>query len=264
MTRFFREILSQVSQYKYFLLNFVRFELKVRYKHTFLGGVWVVVSPLLYFLILGFVFSFVIRGGLENYKLFFISGMVPWMMLNNTIMTQVSSLENNGELMKRIAVPKLIFPLSSNIARQVDNLIFVVILIILYLLSGAGAHWYHLWLIPIWLLFFMTTLGIGMILAIVNVFIRDTAVLSAIVFQILFFMSPIIYSLDLIPKKFIPIFVLNPFYYFIEVFHYLFYYQLEPRMAHLLAMSLVAVASMGLALFLYRFTEKKIVYYLSY
>ena len=72
MFKFINGFVKEINEYKFFILNFIKYELKLRYKNTFLGVLWVFLSPLLYFLVLGFVFSFVIRGGIKNYKLFFV------------------------------------------------------------------------------------------------------------------------------------------------------------------------------------------------
>lgn len=264
MVKFLKKLIKDILDYKYFLRNFVKYELKLRYKSTILGVLWVFVSPLLHFLILGFVFSFVIRGGIENYKLFFLSGLVPWMMINNTILNQVASLVNNGELMKKISIPKFIFPLSSTIARLVDNLIFLSILVIIFLFSGGRLMWFHLWAFFFMALIFLTAFGLGLMLAILNVFVRDTQQIVNIVFQIIFFVSPIIYQLDLIPENFRFLFKLNPFYYYIEVFHQIFYYQVPPVSSYVHFMMVFALLSVLVSLFFYYRTEKRIVFHLSY
>ena len=263
MLKFTKGFIKEILEYKFFILNFIKYELKLRYKNTFLGVLWVFLSPLLYFLVLGFVFSFVIRGGIENYKLFFLSGLVPWMMLNNTIITQVSSLVNNGELMKKISIPKFIFPLSSNIARVVDNLVFLIILIVIFLFSGGEIQLFHLWAIFFMIIIFITTFGLGLMLSILNVFIRDTEQIVSIFFQILFFTSPIIYPLNLIPHNLRFLFKLNPFYYHIEVFHQIFYYQVPPCLKYVEFMAIFAFITVVMVLFVYSKTEKRIIFYLS-
>ena len=264
MIKFYRGFIGEILEYRYFLQNSIKYELKLRYKNTILGVLWVFVSPLLHFIILGFVFSFVLRGGIENYKLFFISGLVPWMMISNAILNQVSSMVNNGELMKKISLPKFIFPLSSNIARVVDNMVFLAILVAIFLFSGNEIRLFHIWALFFMLIIFLTTFGLGLILAVVNVFIRDTQQIVNILFQILFFISPIIYELELIPEKFRIIFKINPFYYYIEVFHHLFYYQVPPSLSHLSFMLVFSLSTVIAALFLYHKTEKRIIFHLSY
>jgi len=253
----------EIHEYRYFLLNFIKYELKLRYKSTFLGTAWVFLSPLLYFVVLSFVFSFVIRGGIENFKLFFLSGLVPWMMLNNTILIQVSSIVNNGELIKKISIPKFVFPLSSNIARLVDNLVFLFLLLGLFLLFGGRLSVHHLWVFPLMILIFLTTFGIGFLLAMINVFLRDTEQLVSIGFQILFFLCPVIYPLRLLPEKLRILFLLNPFYYYVEVFHQLFYYQVAPSLKFIVYISIISLGAVALALAVYGLVEKRIVFYLS-
>ena len=261
--RFFARLSREVHAYRFFLMNFIKYELKLRFKSTFLGTAWVFLSPLLYFVVLSFVFSFVIRGGIENFKLFFLSGLVPWMMLNNTILTQVASVVNNGELIKKISIPRFAFPLASNIARMVDNLVFLALLFTLFLLFGGTLSIHHLWVIPLMALIFLTTFGIGFLLSLINVFVRDTEQVVSIGFQILFFLCPIIYPLRLIPEKLRIFFLLNPFYYYVEVFHQLFYYQVAPSLKFIGYIAAFSLGVVALALAVYGLVEKKIVFYLS-
>jgi len=257
------DIVRDIKKYKFFLVNFVKYELKLRYKNTKLGFLWVFLSPLLYFALFAFIFSFVIRGGMKNYKLFFLSGLVPWMILNNTILTQIPAVINNSELFKKVAVPKFIFPLSVNIARYVDNFVFLLILFLIFLLSGGKLLLIHLWVIPILFLFFMTTMSVGIIFSVINVFFRDWEYIVNILFQVLFFSLPIIYPLNLIPQKLRFIFKLNPFYYYIEVFHTLFYYQRNIFKSHLLIITIVSFSLLILSLGVIYYSENKIIFRLS-
>ena len=255
--------LSDIHRYRYFLFNCVSKDIKLRFRRSYFGVLWLVLSPLVYFAVLALVFTFVIRAQMENYRLFFLSGLIPWLMINNTIMTMTPSLINNGELMKKVALPKLVFPLGVTLARTVDNMIYLAILIVFYFFSAGTFQIGLLWVIPLFLMITLTTFALGTLLALLNLVLRDTVHIVGLLFHMLFFLTPIIYPVDLIPIKFKSIFYLNPFFYFIDAFHQIFYFQKAPSANNLLFIILFSTVSLLVTLAVFGRIEKRIIRYLS-
>lgn len=259
MKKYFTEIL----QYRELLGNLVKTEVKLRYRSSFLGFLWTILNPLFFLLILAVVFSQIMKFQIENYTIFLLSGLTAWLMIQQTVVIATSSIVNNQGLIKKVYIPKMLFPLSSALARYVDHLILVVILFgfLFFFKMPITASLFFLPIVII--LHFLFSLGFSLIAAVLYVRIRDVQHIIAIVFQAAFYITPIIYSVDIFPQKYWKIFILNPFYYFVQSFRYPVYYgQLPPLNIVLITLALTFI-TLGLGIYIFYKNEKYFVYHLS-
>jgi len=238
-----RTYILELIQYRELLLNLTLSELKLRYRNSILGFLWTILNPLFYLLILALVFSKIIRFQIENYTIFLFSGLASWMMIQQTVIIATASIVNNQALIKKVYVPKMIFPLSNVLARFVDHAVLTMILFGFMIIYKAQFT-LSLLLIPVVILMhFLFSLGLSLIFSVAYIKIRDVQQIIAIAFQALFFITPIIYSLEVLPENYRPLFLMNPFYYFVQIFRYPVYYSsLPPQEIFLVAILLTAVA----------------------
>lgn len=224
---FLREV-SEIHSYRHLLLNLIKSDIKLRFKNSLLGLLWHLLNPLFYLGILALVFSQIIKIQTENYVIFLFAGLISWRMIQQTSIIATYSIVNNQELIKKIYVPKLIFPLATVIAQFIDHLtLSVVLLFFLFILKGKISL--ALLIAPlVILLIFIFSLGLSLLFATCYVYLKDTPHVIAIAFQALFFLTPILYPLNILPPSTEKFFKLNPFYYFIEYFRYPFYYAKIP------------------------------------
>ena len=228
---------QEIYLYRELLWNLIVTELKLRYRNSFLGFLWTVLNPLLYLAILAAVFSKIIRFQVDNYVIFLFSGLTSWTMIQQTVVTATASLVNNQALIRKVYIPKIIFPLSNVLARFVDHLILTAVLLVFAVALKAPLSFSLLWLPPIILLHFFFSLGLSLIFSVAYIKVRDTQHLIAIIFQALFFLTPIIYSRDVLPEQFRHLFFYNPFYYFVQLFRFPVYHSQLPSL-QLIAMTL--------------------------
>jgi lipopolysaccharide transport system permease protein len=197
--------------------------LKCRYRKTWAGFLWVVLSPTITFSAQAIVFGQFLRLQMDHYLLFLVSGLIPWLFVAQTLEMSASVFVNSGPLMKSFRTSPMIYLT----AQVFDNLInfvcsFALALIPIWIFSG-GFHLYS-FLLPLPLV----TLAVGVyhiawLLAVAQVFFRDTRFLVSFALQVFFFLTPIFYPPQNIPPSMQWLIILNPIYYLISPFQILIY-----------------------------------------
>lgn len=203
--------------------NLVTQELRVRYQRSMLGFFWTMLNPLLMLATLSWVFSSLKGAEIENYPMFLFAGMVPWGLLSNTLSECSTCIIVNEGLIRKIYIPKLVFPIS----RVLINAVTVVLTLVafLFILSPiySWPSFSYVMLAPAMVLFGVFSLGLGLIVATANTFFRDCGHLVSVFLQAWYFATPILYqAADFSPRS-QWLLRLNPAYYFIELFHAILY-----------------------------------------
>lgn len=193
-------------------------ELRSRYRNTFAGILWVMLNPLVLFSVHGLIFKFVLKINVENFYIFLVSGLLPWIFMSNLILQG-----NNIFMAKRDSLLSFqIHPLSLTISKTIEtfiNFIIPFVFLIVVLFYDRSFNVVGFMFIPL----LMLQMVIGMFfvlssLAILQVFFRDIQFILQFVINIMLFLTPIFYPRHLIPDKY-QIFVdLNPFYAYIRGF----------------------------------------------
>jgi ABC-2 type transport system permease protein/lipopolysaccharide transport system permease protein len=239
--------------------NMVVQDLKVRYQRSFLGFVWTLLNPLLMLATLGFVFSHLMRG-VENYTVYLFAGMVPWSFLSTSLNESAVSIIQNEGLIRKIYVPKLIFPLSRVLIALVTLVFSLGAMFLLLWPMGARPSW-PLIVFPLALgLFAVFTLGLSLTVATANTFYRDCGHLISVFLQAWYFLTPILYPITDFPERSRWLFYLNPASYFVELFHEILYSGHWPRPGLIAAAAAIAAASLGVGYAVFKSQEDKMVF----
>jgi lipopolysaccharide transport system permease protein len=239
-------------------------DLKVRYKQTLLGAVWVVMQPLLMTLIFTVFLGLLVRvqppAGIP-YPVFVYSGLLPWMFISGGIAGCSTSLVGNANLLTKVYFPRVLLPAAYLGTRLVDFGISLVILAGLLLVYRFGFHYqialtWRLATLPlIVLLMTAFTLGVGVVLASLNVKYRDIGVALPLLIQLWMFTSPIVYPPDLVPAKWRTLYSLNPIVGLIQGFRGALLGTELPGLA-LAISTLLSVIILVCAVMVFRQTEK--------
>jgi lipopolysaccharide transport system permease protein len=187
-------------------------DLKVRYKQTLLGVAWIVLQAVLATAVFTLFFGGVARPASSSlpYPVFALAGVVPWLLFAYGVTGGTVSLVANEQLVRRVWFPRYLIPLGTVLAGLVDGAIGLVLLIGAALVYGVApaATWLALPLIM--LLCAVTTVAIAEVLAVLNVRFRDVQHVVPFFTQILFFLSPIVYSSDVFAPPWRTLYALNP------------------------------------------------------
>lgn len=199
-------------EYRTLIRNFTRRDLKSRYRGTALGWAWSLAGPLATIAIYSVVFSLFFRispppfgnGNNGIYAIWLVTGLVTWGFLNQTISAGIPALLGNAGLLQKVYFPSFVPVIATGLSVGVQSLIELgVVLAILAALLNVGWTWL---LIPLWaaVLFTFAT-ATSYLLAIANVRWRDLEQITRLVLQLLFFVTPIIYPLTIVPESVGPI-----------------------------------------------------------
>ena len=192
-------------------------DLKVRYKQTLLGVAWVVMQPLLMTVIFTVFLGMLARvptGGLP-YPLVVYAGLTVW-SFSSAIIGCSYSLVGSANLITKVYFPRVLIPAANVGARVVDLAISMVILMGLMLYYRVVLHynlvltWKLAAMLPLLMLTMLLAFGLGLLVAALNVTYRDVGVALAVVIQLWMFVSPVLYSMTLVPKKWRTFYDLNP------------------------------------------------------
>jgi lipopolysaccharide transport system permease protein len=209
--------LREVWQYRDLLLILVWRELKLRYRQTALGVVWVVLQPLLASLLLAVIFRTVTnRSTAVPYILIIFTGVILWNYFGGAVQRSGGSLVLEARLVTKVYFPRILVPLSAVGAAIVDFAVSLVILAVLLAVYRTGAGWRMLLFPAFVLLATAAAVGVSLWLAALNVKYRDFMYAAPFLLQIWMFASPVVYEIGVIPPRWRWLFELNPVVGFIE------------------------------------------------
>lgn len=240
------------------LRQFVRRNVEARYKGSFLGIVWSFAQPLMMLAVYTFVFSVVFKaktqfaGDIEvPFSLFMLCGMAVFSIFSESVNGCCNAVAGNPNFVKKVVFPLEILPVSQVLSTSILNLVWFVLLILGMLIFVHQVFWTMLLLPLVLIPTVLLALGCGFISASCSVYIRDLQYLIGVLVQVLFFMSPIFYSLKQIPETYRWVLKLNPLAMLIEQTRelFLFGYQPDYRLLGLLTLISYLVFHLGLVWF---------------
>lgn len=204
--------------YRALLWEFVKKDIKLKYRNSALGVVWSMLNPLLVMVVLTFIFSNIFKSKIPNFPVYCLSGRLIYEFFAQSTNQCMNSITGKSSLIKKIYVPKYLYPLSKVISSFIISLIsFIPLAVIMIVMREQVTKMILLVFYPLVCLF-LISLGIGLILATINVFFRDMQHLYSVVLLIIMYMSAIFYSTDIISPKYSFIMKLNPIFPIITVF----------------------------------------------
>lgn len=222
--------------------------MKARYRKTFAGFIWVVISPIIMFSVQGFVFKKFLSLELPNYTLFLLGGLLPWIFIISSWEMSTASIVSSGETIKSFAISPFII-ISAQILDNFFNFIFAFFIILIPItFYTTEFHWSYLFLpVPLIVLFLFTWLT-TCLFALFHVFYRDIKYMVTFSVSILFFLTPIFYPLSFVPEKYRWIVDVNPLYSIVVPFRNILYENSIQNALTPLLKSLVLLIIMALTL----------------
>jgi len=189
--------MREVWRHRDLLMNLTRRELKVRHKNSVIGVFWNLLNPLLHLVVYSFVFTVILASGLPRYPLKLLAGMVIFQLFSQGVTGATASVVSNAPLVKKIWFPREILPISAVLSNIVTFLSRFAILAIGLAVFSQTPEWGMLWLVPIAVIItVLFAVGLGMLLAAVNVLFRDVQHFLEMVMLALFWGTPIVYQYD--------------------------------------------------------------------
>jgi len=252
--------IGDVIRYRFVLFNLVSTNLRSRYRRSTIGFLWSLLNPLFTMTILAIVFSSIYRLSFTEFGLYIMSGLLPWNLISNSLLHGSESLIRSEGYLKKVHVPKLIFPLSVLGVEIVNFLLSLVSLFFLASLLGARPSWALLLLPVALLLVSVFLLGIIMTISIFTVYFRDFSHILQVGLLGAFYLTPIIYPANRLSPRLLKLITLNPFYYFVDLFHEIIKSSAIPSSTTWMVCIALSLVSLVIGIVVFRARENDIIY----
>jgi ABC-2 type transport system permease protein len=195
-----KQIIKNFTKYRYLLSELVIKDIKLKYRRSYLGILWTLLEPLLTMLVLSIVFSQLYGRGDRTFPVYILTGRLLYSFFSNSTKAAMKSIRSNGQMIKKVYVPKYIYPLSSILSQYVTFLISLIVLVAVAVVLRVQPSIYLLGAIVPLLILFVMVLGIGLILATLAVFFRDMEYLWGVILMIVMYCSAIFYEPERVIK----------------------------------------------------------------
>lgn len=230
------ETIKELITYRQMIFRLVKRDLRGRYKGSVLGFFWTFLSPLLQLVVYSLVFSAIMRVGIENYYIFLFVGLVPWLFFSSCLTGGASCIWQQQDLVKKIYFPREVLPIAFVLSQFVNMLLTFIVIFIVLFISGQGVNPVALLFLPVIMLVeLVLALGITMILSGLTVYFRDLEYIFSIVSMAWMYLTPVMYSVDMVPPEYEHLFYLNPMTPIIIAYRDVLYYQQIPQLRTLLS-----------------------------
>ncbi len=229
------------------LVYFLKRDIKAKYAGSALGIAWAFLLPLFQIALFWFVFAGIMRArpyaNTEMpYIIFLLSSFFFWLAFSESLLRSSNIIIENTELVKKVNFPNVILPFSVICSAYLHNMIGFLIFFSIYFFISTPSPMFLL-LIPVLFLQLIFSLGVGMLLSSLLPYIRDLGQVIGYLMQALFFLSPIIYSLESIPERFKIIIYFNPITLFVSSYHEIILFKSTPPLLNIAVMTGLAVSS---------------------
>jgi lipopolysaccharide transport system permease protein len=217
-----RRDFAEMIQFRWVLFMLMFRDIKLRYKQTFLGVLWVVFQPLMTALLFTFVFGKWLNVSSDGvpYILFSFCGLIPWLVFSQSVQRAATSLVNETQLVQKVYFPRLFLPIAGTLGVILDCFFALLTLVVLMIIYQHPMTW-QMCLIPIGIvLVFSFSMALNILLSCLSAHYRDFKHLVPFILQFWMYASPIAFSMTAIPQKWQFIFMLNPLTGVIEFFRW--------------------------------------------
>lgn len=253
-----KDLFRAIFNYRLFILSSIKNDLRVRFLRSKLGTLWVVIHPLMQVLIFTIILSEVLSAKLPGidskyaYALYLMTGTLCWTLFAETISKCLTLFIDSGNLMKKMAFPRICLPLIAAGTMLVNNLILLAAVFLVFAVLGHFPDRHVVWLPVLMAINMMFAMGVGLLLGTLNVFMRDIGQGVPVVLQAMFWLTPIVYHIDILPANVQHWFKFNPMYPLVTSYQNVLVYGTAPLWSELAVLVVVSLVILLAALVLFR------------
>ena len=236
-------IIKDLYAYRELLKTNITKDVGGKYKHSFLGVLWSFLNPLLQIAVYALVFQVILKSDIENYAVYLCCGLIPWQYFSNVVIRGAAVMVDNGNIIKKVYFPREILPISLVASEGVNFLIATIIILGFVVFGGIGL--------------FIVSIGISLLVSSLTVYFRDLLHLLGVFMQLLFYATPIVYSMDAVPANFRWLLRLNPMSYLIDGYRSIFYSKTMPDFRGLLIAFIMGIVLCIVGYFVFKKLERR-------
>ncbi len=210
--------INNFKKYRFLLVELVKKDIKLKYRRSYLGILWTLLEPILTTAVLTMVFSTIYQKKDQMFPVYILTGRLLYSYFSNSTKAAMKAIRGNSAMIKKVYVPKYIYPFSSVLANYITFLISMVVLFGAALIFRVKPT-VHLFAAVVPLLeLLILCLGMGLILATLAVFFRDLEYLWGVVLMLIMYTSAIFYRIEMVSEENLWLYKLNPLYQIIVNF----------------------------------------------
>jgi lipopolysaccharide transport system permease protein len=252
------ELFRALWRYRFFIASSVRNDMRARVARSQLGAAWMVLQPLAQVAIFTLVLSEVLAArlpgatGKHSYAIYLMAGLLCWSLFVEITSRCLTIFVDNANLLKKIVFPRICLPIIVAGSALVNNLLLFLAMLGIFALMG---HWPTpalAWLLPLALLTLAFALGLGLLLGVLNVFMRDVGQVMTIVLQLWFWLTPIVYMTGVVPGRFQSFLEFNPMLPIVQAYQSVLLYGQAPELAGLAWVVLLSAGLLAAAMLVFR------------
>lgn len=250
--------IKEILNFKEMIKSFTIRELKTRYKGSFLGFLWTFVNPLLQLLVYSLMFPFILKISEKNYAMFLFVALIPWGYFTNSVQGACGLILGNSSLVTKVYFPREILPITHTLSGLFNTIFSYMIVFPMLLIFNIPLTINLVWL-PL-ILFGQTILNLGfsLIVSSINVFFRDLEYLISVGLMALYFMTPIMYNINILPLKYQRLLLLiNPMAGYSVLYRDIMYYGTVPRLRLLLYLFFMSICIFAIGCFIFQKLQRK-------
>jgi lipopolysaccharide transport system permease protein len=252
-------MLRSTWAFRYFIVSSIKTEFMSRFIRSRIGGIWMVVNPLVQVCIYALILSSLLSARLPEladqtygYAIYLTAGILGWSLFSDVVTRCLTIFIENGNLLKKMVFPKICLPLITAGTALVNNGLLLLAIVVVFAVLGHGLAPSMLLLPVLTGLTLALALGIGIVLGILNVFMRDVGQVIPLVLQIGFWFTPVVYVPTVLPENLRALLAFNPVYPLITAYHEILVFGRMPDLGSLAGTAILAVGLMAVGMFMFR------------
>ncbi len=266
MNKGINKFVADFRQYSPLLKNLSVKDIKIKYRRSFLGIAWSVLNPLFTMLVLTTVFKMLLRVTVENFATYYILGASIWAFFSESTSLSMTSIIGSASLIKKVYIPKYIFPLEKCIFALINYAFSLIAVIAVMLIQGVYPDFTAFFALYPIVCCFVFCCGFSLILSALTVYFRDIAHLYSVLLTIWMYLTPILYPIELLKDsnvKFVYTVVkLNPMYYYVDSVRSAVMYHTIPSAQNSLICAGFAVGFLILGSLIFKKCQGKFILYI--
>jgi ABC-type polysaccharide/polyol phosphate export permease len=227
-------------------------DFRIRYRNMSLGLLWSLLNPLVMMGVLTFVFTKVFPNNNRQFPAFVLCGIVPFNFFTIAWGAGTSSIVDNASLVKRIPLPREIVPIAAVLSNCIHLAIQIALLLVFALIFGGALNIQWLWLPLLWFLEIVFVCGLALLTASINVYIRDTRYVVESINTVMFWLVPIFYGFEVIPRSLVEFYRFNPVAALVLCLRNILLHSTAPELGTVLKLALVAFTTLAFGVFIFR------------
>jgi len=251
--------LASAWRYRHFIVSSIRSEIRARFARSKLGGLWMIIHPLaqaaIFALVLAGIMSAKLPGMANDrsaYALYLLSGMLGWSLFADIVNRSLTLFVDNANLLKKMSFPRICLPIIAAGSALLNNMLLFVAVLAAFLAFGRLPGGSVVWAPLLMLLTLAMGLSIGLLLGVINVFVRDVGQIVPVVLQFGFWLAPIAYTPDIVPPALRRLIDLNPMTPIVEGYQSVLLFNRAPDVLALAWLTLACGVLLVAALVMFR------------